>query len=152
LFDEQKDILDVHNMVVIFEECMNFFLEMHGEVDKHIAAISFENVLKIEEIKQEQQTLTKESCIFVFFHQEEMIFHGFQDRVAILLQSSVKEEFVSFINSDFRFKFCFQLSSSTFVYLLKNDVSGEKSGSQLLDWLHCHFSITLLSDHFNILG
>jgi hypothetical protein len=145
LFDEQEDSLDAHNMVVIFEdvqECMNVFLEMHGEVDKPIAAISFENVLKTEEIEQEQQTLTKESCIFVFAHQEEMIFHGFQDPVAILLQSSVKEEFVSFINSDFGFKFCFQLPSFTFVCLLKKDVSGEKSGSQLLDWLHWHFSIT----------
>jgi hypothetical protein len=145
LFDEQEDSLDAHNMAVIFEdvqECMNVFLEMHGEVDKPIASISFENVLKTEEIEQEQQTLTKESCIFVFSHQEEMIFHGFQDPVAILLQSSVKEEFVSFINSDFGFKFCFQLPSFTFVCLLKKDVSGEKSGSQLLDWLHWHFSIT----------
>jgi hypothetical protein len=86
-FDEQKDNLDAHNMAIIFEECMNVFLEVHGEVGKPISAISFENVLKIEEIEQEQQTLTKESRIFVFSHQEEMIFHGFQDPVAILLQS-----------------------------------------------------------------
>jgi hypothetical protein len=64
LFDEQKDSLDAHNMDVIFEECMNVFLDMHGEVDKPIATISFENALKTEEIKQKQQTLTKESCIF----------------------------------------------------------------------------------------
>jgi hypothetical protein len=49
----------------------------------------------------------KEACLSVFAHQEEMIFHGFQDLVAILLQSSVKEEFVSFISSDFGFNFCF---------------------------------------------
>jgi hypothetical protein len=53
LFDEQEDSLDAHNMAIIFEdvqECMNFFVEMHGKVDKTIAAISFENVLRTEEI------------------------------------------------------------------------------------------------------
>ena len=46
LFDEQED---AHNMVVTFEdvqECMNVFVEMHGKVDKPIASISFENVLR----------------------------------------------------------------------------------------------------------
>jgi hypothetical protein len=89
-------------MAVTFEdvkECMNFFVDMHGRGDKPIAAISFQNILKTEEIEQEKQTLMKEACLFVFAHQEEMIFHGFQDPVAILLQSSVKEEFVSFISS-----------------------------------------------------
>jgi hypothetical protein len=75
----------------------------------------------------------KEACLSIFSHQEEMIFHGFQDLVAILLQSSVKEEFVSFISSYFGFNFCFQLLSITFVCLLKKDVSREKLGSQLLD-------------------
>jgi hypothetical protein len=65
----------------------------------------------------------KEACLSVFAHQEEMIFHDFQDPVAILLQSSVKEEFVSFISSGFGFNFFFQLPSFTFVCLLKKDVS-----------------------------
>jgi hypothetical protein len=121
LFDEQEDILDAHNMVVIFEdvqECMNIFVDMHGRVDKPIASISFENVLRIEEIEKKQQTLMKEACLSVFVHQEEIIFHGFQDPVAILLQSSVKEEF-SFISSDFGFNLCFQLPSFTFVCCLR---------------------------------
>jgi hypothetical protein len=49
LFDEQEDSLDAHNMAVIFEdvqECMNVFVEVHGKIDKPIAAISFENVLR----------------------------------------------------------------------------------------------------------
>jgi hypothetical protein len=145
LFDEQEDSLDTHNMVVIFEddqECMNIFVDMHGKVDKHIVSISFENVLRIEEIEQKQQTLMKEDCLFVFVHQEEMIFHGFQVHVAILLQSSVKEEFISFIISDFGFNFCFQLPSLTCVCLLKKNVSRRESGRQLLDWLHWHFGIT----------
>jgi hypothetical protein len=142
LFDEQED---AHNMVSIFEgvqECMNVFVEMHGEVDKPIVAVSLENILRTEEIEQEQQTLMKEACLYVFAHQEEIFFHGFKDPVAILLQSSVKEEFVSFISSSFGFNFCFQLQLFTFVYLLKKDVSRKKSGSQLLYWLHWHFSIT----------
>ena len=65
-----------------------------------------------------------------------MTFHGFQDPVTILLKSSVKEDFVSFINLDFGFKFCFHLPSSTFDCLLKKDVSGERVGNQLLGWLH----------------
>ena len=116
-------------MVVTFEdaqECMNAFVVMHGRVEKPIVAISFENILRTAEIEQEKQTLMKEACIFVFAHQEEMFFHGFQDLVAILLQSSVKEEFVSFISSSFGFKFCFQLPSFTFVCLLKKDVGEEK--------------------------
>jgi hypothetical protein len=53
LSDQQEDSLDTHDMVVIFDdvqECMNVFVEMHGKVDKPIASISFENVLKNEEI------------------------------------------------------------------------------------------------------
>jgi hypothetical protein len=96
-FDEQED---AHNMAVTFEdvqECINVFVEMCGKVDKPIVAISFENVLKTKEIEQKKQTLMKEACLVVFSHQEDMTCHGFQDPVAILLQSSVKEEFVSFI-------------------------------------------------------
>jgi hypothetical protein len=106
LFDEEDN---GHNMAVTFEyvqECMNDFVEMHGKVGKPIVAISFENVLKNEEIEQEQQTLMKEACLSIFADQEEMTFHGFQDPVAILLQSSVKEEFVSFISSSFGLKLC----------------------------------------------
>ena len=46
LFDEQED---AHNMAVTFEyvqECMNVFVEIHGKLDKPIATISFEYVLK----------------------------------------------------------------------------------------------------------
>ena len=49
---------------------MNVFVEMHGEVVKPIATISFENVLKTKEIEQEQQTLMKEAFLPVFAHQE----------------------------------------------------------------------------------
>jgi hypothetical protein len=142
LFDEQED---AHNMAVTFEdvqECMNIFVDMHGRIDKPIASISFENVLRTKEIEKEQQTLMKEVFLFVFAHQEEINFHGFQDPMAILLQSSVKEDFVLFISSGFGVNLCFQLPSFTFVCLLKKDVIGEKLGSQLLDWLHWHFSIT----------
>ena len=101
MFDEQEDSLDTHNMVVIFEYvqgCMNVFVDMHGRVEKPIVSISFGNILITEEVEQEQQTLMNEVCISVFVNQEEIIFHGFQDHVAILLQSSMKEEFVSFIS------------------------------------------------------
>jgi hypothetical protein len=88
LFDEKEGILDAHNMVVTFEyvqECMNIFVDIHGRVDKPIASISFENVLRTEEIEKKKQTLMKEAWFYVFAHQEEMIFHGFQDPMAILL-------------------------------------------------------------------
>jgi division protein CdvB (Snf7/Vps24/ESCRT-III family) len=65
LFDEPEDSLDTHNMAIILEyvqECMNVFVEMHGKVDKPVAAILFENTLRIEEVEQEQQTLVKEAC------------------------------------------------------------------------------------------
>jgi hypothetical protein len=77
-----------------------------------------------------------EACLPIFGHQEEMIFHGFQDPVAILLQSLVKEEFVSSISSDFGFNFCFQLPSFTFVCMIKKNVSRGKSRSQMLVWFH----------------
>jgi hypothetical protein len=136
LFDEQED---ANHMAVTFndvQECMNIFVDMHRRVDKHIVAISFENVLRTEEIEKKQQTLMKEAWISIFSHQEEMIFHGFQDPVAILLQSLVQEEFVSFIRSYFGFNFFFQLPSFTFVCQLKKNVSRGESGSQFLDWLH----------------
>jgi hypothetical protein len=95
LFDEQEDSLDAHNMDIIFEyvhECINFFVDMHGEVDKPIASISFENILRTEEIEQEKQTLMKEACLYVFAHQEEIFFNGFQYPVAILLEYSLNKE------------------------------------------------------------
>ena len=46
-----------------------FFFERHGEVDKPIASISFENVPITEEIEQEKQTLMNEACRPVFVHQ-----------------------------------------------------------------------------------
>jgi hypothetical protein len=69
----------------------------------------------------------KEACLSIFVHQEEMSFHGFQDHVDILLQSSVKEEFVSFLRSDFGFNFFFQLPSFIFVCQLKKNVSRGES-------------------------
>jgi hypothetical protein len=90
LFDEQEDSLDTHNMAVIFEDvqgCMNVFVDMHGRVDKPIAAISFENILRTEEIEQEQQTLMKEACLSVFVHQEEMIPSCFHDPVACYMEN-----------------------------------------------------------------
>jgi hypothetical protein len=74
----------------------------------------------------------KETCLFVFSHQEEMNFHGFQDPLAILLQSSLKEEFVLFISSDFGFNLCFQLPPFTFVCLLKKYVIGENQEANCL--------------------
>jgi hypothetical protein len=70
LFDEQENNIDAHNMDFIFEEvqeCMNVFFDMHGRVDKPIAAISFKNVLRTEKIEQRKQTLMKEACHFVWF-------------------------------------------------------------------------------------
>ena len=145
MFDEQEDSFDAHNMAIIFEdvqECMNIFVDMHGKEDKPIISISFENVLITEEIGQKQLTLMKDAYLSVFAHQGEMIFHGFQDPVTILLQSSVKDEFASFISSYFGFNLFFQPPSFTFLYQLKGNVNKGKSGSQLLDWLHWHFSIT----------
>jgi hypothetical protein len=55
-------------MIVIFEDvqgCMNGFVDMHGRVYKPIIAISFDNVLRTEEIEQEQQTLMKR-LVFLF--------------------------------------------------------------------------------------
>ena len=72
LFDEQEDSLDAHNMAIIFEdvqECMNVLVDMHGKVDKPITSISFENVLRTEEIDKEQQRLMKEAYLYVFVHQ-----------------------------------------------------------------------------------
>ena len=54
--DNEKD--DAHDMAVIFEyvrESMNVFVDMYGRVDTPITVISFENIPKIEEIKQEKK-------------------------------------------------------------------------------------------------
>jgi hypothetical protein len=136
LFDEQEDNLGAYYMAVIFEdvqEYMNIFVDMHGQADKPIIAISFEDVLRTKEIEQKQLTLMKDTCLSVFSHQGEMIFHAFQDLMAILLQSSMKDEFSSFISSNFGFNFFFQPPSFTFFYQLGKNVNKGKSGCQLLD-------------------
>jgi hypothetical protein len=71
LFDEQEDSLDAYYMAVIFEdvqEYMNIFVDMHGQEDKPIIAISFKNVLRTKEIGQKQLTLMKDACLLVFAH------------------------------------------------------------------------------------
>jgi hypothetical protein len=88
LFDEQEDNLGAYYMAFIFkdvQEYMNIFVDMHGQADKPIITISFEYVLRTEEIEQKQLTLMKDTCLSVFAHQGEMIFHDFQDPMAILL-------------------------------------------------------------------
>jgi hypothetical protein len=103
LFDEQGDSLDAHNMDDILEdvqECMNIFVDMHGKEDKPIIAISFKNVLKIEEIELLLQSSVKDE--FISFISSNFV-------------SSVKDEFISFISSNFGFIFFFQLPSFTFV-------------------------------------
>jgi hypothetical protein len=59
---------------------------MNVFIDKPIAAISIENVRKIEEIEQEQQTLMKEARLSIFAHQEEMISHVFHNPVACYME------------------------------------------------------------------
>jgi hypothetical protein len=60
-------------MAVIYEEvqgCVNIFVDTHGRVDKAIASISFEDVLRAEVIEQEKQTLVKEARPSVLVHQK----------------------------------------------------------------------------------
>jgi hypothetical protein len=66
LFDEQEDSLDAYYMAIIFEdvqEYMNIFVDMHGQEDKPIVVISFENVLRTEEIGKKQLTLMKDAFL-----------------------------------------------------------------------------------------
>jgi hypothetical protein len=46
-----------------------------------------ENVLRTEEVEQEQQTLVKEACPSVLVHQKEMFSHVFHDPVACYMES-----------------------------------------------------------------
>jgi hypothetical protein len=71
---------------------MNVFVDMHGKVDKLISSIPFENVLRIEEIEQEQQTLMKRVGLSVFVHQEEIIFHDFYDPMACYIENSNNQD------------------------------------------------------------
>jgi hypothetical protein len=95
LFDEQEDSLDTYNLAVISEDVqgyMNVFVDMHRKMNKLITAISFENVPRMEEIEQEQQTLMKEAGLFVFVHQEEMIFHDLYNPVACYMKISNNQD------------------------------------------------------------
>jgi hypothetical protein len=58
-------------MAVTFEdvqEYMNIFVDMHGQENKPIIAISFKYVIRTEEIEQKQLTLMKETCLSIFSH------------------------------------------------------------------------------------
>jgi hypothetical protein len=66
---------------------MNTFVEMHGKVDKPIAAIASENTLRIEEVEQEQQTLVKEACPSVLTPKKEMFPHVFHDPMACYMEN-----------------------------------------------------------------
>jgi hypothetical protein len=66
---------------------MNVVVDMHGKVDKPIVSISFENALRTEEIKQEQQTLAKEVCPFVLTPKKEVVPHVSHDPMACYMEN-----------------------------------------------------------------
>jgi hypothetical protein len=71
---------------------MNFF------VDKSITTISFEVIPRTEEVEQEQQTLMKETCIYVFVHQEEIFSHVFYDFVACYMECFYNQDLHLMVN------------------------------------------------------
>jgi hypothetical protein len=89
LFDEQKDNLDAHKMVFIFEYvqgCMNVSIEMHGKMEKPIAVISFENTFTIEEVEKEQKTLVRETYFSILTPKKEMCPHVFHDPMEFYIE------------------------------------------------------------------
>jgi len=73
-----------------------------------------------------------------FTHQEEVIFHDYQDRLVSLFQSLVKVEFLSFISSSYGFSFYSELPIDG---PLKNR-QGSLVFDQLFDWLYWRFHIS----------
>jgi hypothetical protein len=66
---------------------MNVFVDIHGRVDKPISSISFENVLRTEEIKKEQQILVKEACPSVLTTKKEVVSHVSHDPMACYMEN-----------------------------------------------------------------
>jgi hypothetical protein len=60
---------------------------MHGRIDKIIVVNSFENIPKIEEMKQDKKTLVKEDCFFVLALEKETFFHVFHDPMAHYMEN-----------------------------------------------------------------
>ena len=82
-------------MAVIFEdvrECMNVFVDMYGRIDTPIVVISFKNIPKIEEMKQEQKTLVKEACFSVLAPRRETFFHVFHDSMACYMEKIYNQD------------------------------------------------------------
>jgi hypothetical protein len=60
---------------------------MCGRLDTPITVISFKNIPKIEEMKQEQKTLLKEACFSVLAPEKETFFHVFHDPMARYMEN-----------------------------------------------------------------
>jgi len=82
---------------------------LHGREEKYIVAFLFDDALGIEGIGQKKPSIINEFRAHSFIHQE-VIFHDYQDRFVSLFYSSVKVEFLSFINLGYAFNFCYLLS------------------------------------------
>jgi len=135
LFDKQKSSFDTHNMDVMFEDvqgCMDGFVDLHERENKSIVAFLFDDVLGIKDIGQQKPSIMNEFSPKGFTHQEEVIFHDYQDCLVSLFQSSVEVEFSSFISSGDGFSVYYEfpidgpLENSQAALVL----------DQLFDWLY----------------
>lgn len=106
LFNKKKNIFDTHNMDVMSEDvqgCMDGFVDLHEREDNFIIVFLFDDVLGIKDIGQKKPSIMNEFNSHGFNHQEKVFFHGFQDPMVSLFQSSSKTNFVFLVEHGFNF-------------------------------------------------
>ena len=158
-------MVNYRNVIFEFQEQSEFFPLMTDECDKkndNLVAMSYEDDFELENIEQEQPAMVEEGKIvedhanvFPMAHKEEKIqidfcpdlptdhqdmffAHDFRDPLYNLLQSLDQ---LGCLVLDHGFQLQLYVKFPIFK-LFVDSVSRGKSGIQLLDWLHWHFSFT----------
>lgn len=88
LFSKENISFDTKNMDFMFEDvqgCMNTFVDLHGMEKKCIVAFLFDDSLGIEDIGQHKSSVMNGYSPHGISHQENVIFHDYQDYLVSVL-------------------------------------------------------------------
>ena len=96
----------------------------------------------VKDIETILEVLEKTHVVLDPYEKQEVYIHVLQDPFTILLESSVKAEFVLFISTGTGFRWEFELPFFEFLFLTKDSQNVLKLDVHVLDWLCWTFEIT----------
>ena len=115
---------------------------MDDKEKEQVVISSFQSDLKNEDIAQEQSKVKDKASLSLFSHQPKVHTHVFQDPFVSLLETSVKGDFVIFMDYGCQFQVELKLPTLNLFFLFDDNERRKQSSTHLLVWLHWIFYFT----------